>query len=306
MSENLRAISGAGDDAAARKSPSATENGGGDAANRPAAVAARGWPDILFRVFSGISDDRVLANAAAVAFYALLAVFPGIAALVSIYALFADPTSIARHLDILSGVLPGGAAEVIRNQLNRLAAQGRTTLGVSFLVGLVVSLWSANGGVKALFDALNVVYGQREQRSFLRLNGISLVLTAAMIGFVIVALAGIVALPAALLYLPGFVGSVLNYARWPVLFVMVALALDLIYRYGPSRTEPRWRWITWGSAFAAVAWLVVSALFSWYAADFGSFNRTYGSLGAVIGFMMWMWLSISVILIGGKLNAEVE
>jgi membrane protein len=284
----------------------AIEDGSGRSADKPSDIPARGWKDIILRLYRGIGDDRILANAAAVAFYALLALFPGIAALVSIYGLFADPASIEQHLGSVSGILPGGAVDVIRDQLNRLAAQPRGTLGVSFVVGLVVSLWSANGGIKALFDALNVVYGEKEKRSFVRLNALSLTFTLAMIGFLIVALACIVALPVALNYLPGFVGQILDYARWPVLLVIVALALACIYRYGPSRTEPRWRWISWGSAFAALAWLGFSAIFSHYAAHFGNFNKTYGSLGAVIGFMMWMWLSVVVILVGAKLNAEVE
>ncbi len=261
---------------------------------------------MLLGVYRSIADDRILANAAAVTFYALLALFPGIAALVSIYALFADPRSIAQHLDAVSSVLPSGAIDVIRDQLNRIADQPPETLGISFIVGLFVSLWSANGGIKALFDALNVVYGEKEERSFLGLNAVSLMFTAAMIVFLVVALACLVALPVTLNYLPGFVGQILEYVRWPGLLVLANLALTFIFRFGPSRTEARLRWVSWGGAFSAVGWLVASSLFSWYAANFGSFNKTYGSLGAVICFMMWMWLSVIVVLIGAKLNAELE
>jgi membrane protein len=282
------------------------DDGRGRSAEKPSDIPARGWKDILWRVYAGISDDRILANAAAVTFYTLLALFPAIAALVSIYGFFADPASIQQHLDSMSGVLPGGAIDVIRDQLSRLAAEPRGTLGLSFLLGLIISLWSANGGIKALFDALNAVYEEKEKRSFFRLNAVTLGFTVAMIGFLIAALACIVALPVALNYLPGFVGFVLNVVRWPVMLVLVALALACIYRYAPSRDEPKWRWITWGSALAALAWLGFSAVFSFYAGNFGTFNKTYGSLGAVIGFMMWMWLSVAVILIGAKLNAEIE
>ena len=282
------------------------DEGRGRSAEKPSDIPARGWKDILWRVYAGISDDRILANAAAVTFYALLALFPAIAALVSIYGFFADPASIEQHLDSISGVMPGGATDVIRDQLKRLTAQPRGTLGIRFLIGFVISLWSANGGIKALFDALNVVYEEKEKRSFFRLNAVTLAFTLAMIGFLIAALACIVALPVALNYLPGFVGFVLNIVRWPVMLVLVALALACIYRYGPSRDEPKWRWITWGSVLAALAWLGFSAIFSFYAGNFGTFNKTYGSLGAVIGFMMWMWLSVAVILVGAKLNAETE
>lgn len=282
------------------------ERGHGRSAATPAEIPKRGWKDILLRVYGGIGDDRVLANAGAVTFFALLALFPGITALVSIYGLFADAGSIAKQLDTLSGILPGGAIEVIRDELTRLTEQGPGKLGVGFLFGLVVSLWSANGGIKALFDALNSVYEETEKRSFIRLNAISLGFTAGMIVFLVVAITGVVALPAILKYLPGFVAMIVDLARWPLMAVMVAVALACIYRYGPSRDAPQWRWISWGSAFAAVGWLAASALFSFYAANFGTFDKTYGSLGAVIGFMMWMWISVIVILLGGKLNAEIE
>ena len=277
-------------------------------AEAPSEIPALGRKDILLRVYNGISDDRILANAAGVTYYALLALFLGIAAVVSIYGLFADPNSIVGQVDTMAGFAPGGAIDIIRDQLTRLSAQGSTKLGVSFLIGLVISLWSANSGIKALFDSLNVVYEEEEKRSFIRLNAVTLTFTIVTVAFLLIALACVVAFPVMLNHLPapGVTGRLLNTARWPILLVLVALGLTLIYRYGPSRTEPRWQWITWGSAFAAVIWLAASALFSWYAANFGSFNKTYGSLGAIIGFMTWMWLSIIVVLVGAKLNAEIE
>ena len=275
-------------------------------AGRPPNVEPPGWKEILLRVYRGISDDRILANAAAVTFYALLALFPAIAALVSVYGIFADPGMIEQQLDSLSMILPGGALEVIRGQLHRLVAQPSGTLSVSFVLGLIISLWSANGAIKAMFDALNVVYEEREDRGFFKLNAVTLAFTVTMIALVLMALGAIVVIPVALDYLPGFVGFVLDIARWPVMLVLVALALACIYRFGPSRNEAEWRWVTWGSGFAALTWLGFSAIFSFYAGHFGNFNATYGSLGAVIGFMTWMWLSVAVILIGGKLDAEIE
>jgi membrane protein len=277
--------------------------GKGLATDKPA-ISRRDWKDITLHIYRSIGDDRILANAAAVTFYALLALFPALTALVSIYGLFADPASIEQHLNLLSGFLPNGALNVINDELNRLASQPRGALSIGFIVGLIVSLWSANGGIKAMFDALNVVYGENEQRSFIRLNLVSLSFTMAVIVFVMIALLCLVAIPVVLDYLPGFIGQVLDYTRWPVMLVIVACALGCIYRYGPSRKEPHW--VTWGSAGAALAWLGFSAIFSFYAANFGSFDKTYGSLGAVIGFMMWFWLSVIVILVGGKLNAALE
>ena len=277
-------------------------------AEGPSEIPRLGWKDILLRVYNGISDDRILANAASVAYYVLLALFPGIAALVSIYGLFADPIMMISHVDAVAGFAPGGAIDIVRDQLTRLSAQGSTTLGVSSLVGLVISLWSANSAIKALFDSLNVVYEEKEKRSFVRFNLVTLSFTIVTIAFLLIALSFIIVLPVALNYLPlpGVTTLLLEIGRWPILLLLVTLGLTLIYRYGPCRAEPRWQWITWGSAFAAIVWLTASVLFSWYAANFGSFNKTYGSLGAVIGFMTWVWLSIIVVLIGAKFNAEIE
>ncbi|WP_334380966.1 MULTISPECIES: YihY/virulence factor BrkB family protein [unclassified Bradyrhizobium] len=167
---------------------------------------------------------------------------------------------------------------------------------------------SANAAMKSVFDTLNIVYAETEARSLIKLNAISLAFTAAGIVFALVAIAVLVVLPSALKYLGlSELTEFLVWAgRWPVLFAVLTLALAFAYRYAPSREKPRWQWITWGSAFAAFAWIAVSMLFSWYAANFGSFNRTYGSLGAVIGFVTWIWLSAIVILIGAELNAEME
>jgi membrane protein len=275
-------------------------------AERPSDIPARGWKDILWRVYNGLGEDRILMNAGGVTFYALLALFPAITALVSIYGLFSDPGQITNQLDMLYGILPGGGMTVIEEQLTRLAAQDSGSLTFGLVFGLLVSLWSANGGMKALFDALNVVYGQEERRSFLRLNAISLTFTLAMLCFAMIALAAIIAVPVILPALPDFLGTVINWARWPVMAVLIAVVLALIYRYGPNRDAPKLRWISWGSVLAAVGWLVFSAAYSFYAANFGTFNETYGSLGAAIGFMLWIWLSVTVILLGGKLNASIE
>ena len=228
--------------------------------------------------------------------------------MISIYGLFADPASVANHLDTIANVAPGGAIDLIREEMTRLASQGGATLGVSFLVSLAISLWTANSGVKAIFDALNIVYGEDEKRSFLKLNAITLSVTLGIVVFILLTLAAIIAVPVALTYipLPGVTALVVKIGRWPILFALVTTALAVLYKYGPSRTEPRWRWITWGSVSAAIVWLAASALFSWYVASFGSYNKTYGSLGAVVGFMTWIWISIIVVLLGAKLNAEME
>jgi membrane protein len=222
--------------------------------------------------------------------------------------LFADPGAIAAHLNEVSGFVPSGALDVARDQLARVASKGDRALGFTFAIGLGVSLWSANAAMKSLFDTLNIVYGEDEKRGFIKLNAISLAFTVAAVAFMLVAIAAVAVLPIALTYigLTDFTDFLLRIARWPALFIGLAVALSLIYRFGPSREAPRWRWITSGSAMAALLWLAASAIFSFYAANFGNFDATYGSLGAVIGFMMWLWISAIVVLLGAELNAEIE
>lgn len=284
------------------------EAGRGRGAEHPGEIPARGWKDIALRIHRGIGADRILAISAGVVFFMLLAIFPGIAGLIALYGLFADPVTIGRHLDLMAGVVPGGGLEIIRGEVERLTAQPQQRLGLAMIASLAISLWSANGGMKALFDALNVVYHESEKRGFIALNALSLAFTLGTIAFMLMAIVVITVLPVALEYVGLSRGTelLLRIGRWPALLLVVSLAIALIYRYGPSRDEPQWTWISPGSALAALLWLVASLAFSWYAENFGSYNKTYGSLGAVIGFMTWMWISTIVILVGAKLNAEIE
>ena len=294
-------------------SPHTTEQtvnaeGRGRRATAPSEIPARGWKDILLRVYSNISKHRILALAAGMTYYSILAIFPAIAALVAVYGLFSDPSTIARHLDQLGGFLPSGAIDVAREQLTRVGSKGSQTLGLTFLVGLGVSLWSANAAMKSLFDTLNIVHNEEEKRGFVKLNAISLSFTVGGVLFVVAAIGSIVVVPLILNY-AGFSDwgdLLLRTGRWPAMFLTLTFALAIIYRYGASREAPRWRWITWGSAIAALVWLIVSGLFSWYATNFGKFNETYGSLGAVVGFMTWLWISAIVILLGAEIDAEME
>ena len=286
----------------------AREPGRGRQANTPEEIPPRGWRDVLWRVFWAIPEDRILSTSGSVAFFALLAIFPGIAAIVSLYGLFADSSTIGTHLSLLSGFLPGGVLQLIAEQVTLISRQGNETLGTAFVVGLLIALGSANSGIAALFDALNVVYDEREKRSLRRFYATTFLFTLAGIVFVLVAITGVVVLPIVL----KFVGLttttewLLAILRWPILFVTLVVSLACIYRYGPSRRDARWRWVTWGSILGALLWMSASMLFSWYVATFDSYNKTYGSLGAGVGFMVWLWLSAVIVLLGGELNAEME
>jgi membrane protein len=288
-----------------------TTDRSGDARGRhaqtPTQIPPAGWRDVALRVFHGISKNRITTIAGGVTFFVLLALFPGLAGLISLYGLIADSSTINQHLSNLDGVLPEGAMQILREQLQQLTSQPPQKLGFATLASLAISLWSANGGIKAIFEGLNSVYEEDEKRSFIKLNAISLALTMGALAFVIVALLTITVVPTVLSFvgLPS-VSEIVNYARWPALLVVASLMIATIYRFGPSREQPQWRWISPGSIFAAVTWIAASLLFSWYTSHFGSYNKTYGSLGAAVGFMTWIWISTMVILIGAKLNAELE
>jgi membrane protein len=291
-------------------SDNAGENAGGDRgrhARTPWQIERRGWKDIFLRIYDSLGKDRLVAVAAGIAFYSLLALFPAIAALVSLYGFFADPATIADHIGTIADFVPGGGVDVIQGQIDHVASQGRQALGLTFLFSFLVSLWSANKGTKAMFDALNVVYHEEEKRGFFKLNALSLLFTIGGVVFVLVALGVIIVLPLALDFIGlGQTADLIDILRWPVLFAAIAFALAVVYRYGPSRDKAQWRWVSWGSVLAAFLWIAASILFSWYAENFGSFNKTYGSLGAVIGFMTWIWLSALVVLLGAELDAEME
>jgi membrane protein len=274
----------------------------------PWQIPWKGWKDILLRTYQQMNDDRLLAVAAGVVFYGLLALFPAITALVSSYALFAKGSTINEHLSSLGSFLPGGTMDIVKDQADRVLAKGDVKLGTAFLFSFLLAVWSANGGIKAVIDALNVAYEEKEKRGFFKLNAVSLAFTFGGLIAVLVAIGAIVALPLVLsaMGLNSVTDAIIRYGRWPVLVLMILLGLAVLYRYAPSRRSPQWKWISVGSAFATVAWLIGSALLSFYLANYGHYDATYGSLGAAIGLMVWMWMSAIVILLGAELNAEIE
>jgi membrane protein len=286
----------------------AVEPGRGRRARGPLQIPWRGWKDVCVRTYLEVQNDRLLALAAGVAFYSLVALFPAIAAGVSVYALFSDAASIGKHLSIAADIVPAGALDILSVEIARIAGKSDGRLTFGFLLGLGIALWSANAGMKAIFDALNIIYDEDEKRGLIRLNVESLVFTVCAIAGAGLAIALVVVFPL-LLAAFGITSAdhpVIGYLRWPVMFVAVIIALAVLYRYGPSRRLAKWRWISVGSVFAAVVWLAVSALFSWYLGNFANYNATYGALGAVVGLMMWMWLSVIVVLVGAELNSEIE
>ncbi|HWL82896.1 MAG TPA: YihY/virulence factor BrkB family protein [Roseomonas sp.] len=277
-------------------------------AREPSQIPPRGWWSILKRSAIEANNDRVMTEAAGITFYALLSLFPALTAMVSIYGLFADPQTVQEHVSMLAGFVPGGGMDIINEQLQRVTTSQTGALGFGAIAGLLAALWSSNQGTKAMFDALNIVYEEEEKRSFIYRTFITLAFTLGALLFMLLAVTAIVVLPVVLNFI-GFGSSaewLLRIARWPLLLLGITVLLAALYRFGPSREKARWRWVTWGSAFAAITWALLSAGFSFYVSHFGNYDATYGSLGAVIGFMTWMWLSGIVVLFGAELNAEME
>jgi membrane protein len=264
--------------------------------------------DVLKVTLAEASKDRIPAVAAGATFFVLLALFPAVASVVSLYGLFADRASIAHVVDTAAPFLPGGAVMVLDTELHRLVAQKPEKLNFAFFAGLAVAIWSASGGVKTLSDGLNVAYEVRETRSFLRLIVHALLITIACILLATCLIALAVVLPAELARLPIrrellFAWTVL---RWPAAFLCCVVMQDILYKIGPDRQHTKWRWISWGSAIASLLWILGTLLFAWYAQNFGSYDRVYGDLGAAVGFLTWIWLSLVILLAGAELNCEIE
>jgi membrane protein len=274
----------------------------------PSEIPARGWKDVGWRVWSEISEDRVMLIAAGATFYLLLALFPALTAFVSVYGFVADPATIADQISYLGGLLPSGGLEIIQGQLKSLATQNDDALTVGFLTGLAIALWSANNGVKTLFEAMNIAYEETEKRGFFMLNLISFAFTlgAIFIAIAMITMVGVVPAALAFLSLDRWAELLISLLRWPVLLIAIFLGITLIYRFGPSRTRAKWRWLNWGAVIATIVWVIASIGFSFYLQNFANYNATYGSLGAVIGLMMWTWISVIILIVGAEINAEIE
>lgn len=284
------------------------DSGRGRKARSPREVPGAGWRDILLRVKRRISHDRLSIVAAGVAFYALMAVFPALVALVALYGLAFDPQQVSEQMAALGGMLPRQASDILLGQLHDLVRTDSTALGIGAIVGVLVALWSASAGIRTAMQALNVAYNEEEKRGFIRFYATALLLTLVALVGVGLVIAIIVALPIAMKFI-GFGSLAENlvlFVRWPIVALAVLLGLAILYRYGPSREAPRWEWVSHGALLATVLWLIGSILFSLYVSHFGSYNKTYGSAGAVVILLTWFLLSAYVVLIGAEINAESE
>ena len=274
----------------------------------PREIPVRGLKDVLFRVKDQIAADNLSVVAAGVAFYAMLAVFPALAALVSLYGLAIDPSDLGEQFLAVSGLLPADAADIINSQLQEIVTAADGSLGLGALLGLALTIWSSTKGVKALFMALNIAYDEQEERGFIKLNLMAIGFTLAGILLVIVLLTMIAGIPVVIqaMKLGPAVEWSLSILRWPLVALILIVAVGLLFRFGPSRRDAQMQWLTWGAAGATLLWIAGSMLFSWYVSSFGDYNKTYGALGAVIVLLMWFYISAYIVLLGAELNAELE
>lgn len=276
--------------------------------DRAVAIPMRQWKDVALRVRAQSGDDRIAMMSASVAFYAMLAIVPSLIAIVTLYGLVADPSDVRRQMESLSELLPEEARVLLEGQLSAIVGQPGRQLGLGLLASLAGALWASSGGMLALMRAVSVAHGTDEERSFVALRGRAMALTLGAIGFAMAVVAAIGVLPAlfAFVGLRDEVRTLLVVARWPLLAVLAALALSLLYRYAPCRPPARWRWVTVGSALATVVWLATTGLFSVYVANFGSYNETYGALGGVVVLLLWLDLTAFAILIGAEIDAAID
>jgi len=269
------------------------------------------WKAVALDTYREINDDRVLALAAGVVFYGLLALFPAITAFVSSYALFAKAATVGEHLNALAELMPEGAFSVVQEQVGRIVSSTTGGLSFAFAFGLAFAIWSANAGVKAIIDALNIVYGVKDRRSFLALNAVALLFTVGSIVAALIIVGAVVVTPLALSVATryGFITQVetlLPLLRWPFVWLLMMTALSILYRFGPDRDRPRWQWLSAGTVAAVAVWTLGSAALSLYLSDFADYDATYGTLGAGIGLMMWLWISAIAVLIGAEINSVIE
>lgn len=275
-------------------------------ADTPAAIPAAGWKAIALRTKDQVKSDSVSILAGGVAFYSVLALFPAMVALLSIYGLVSDPADVTRQIDELSAGLPDEVRRLLVDQLQSVASTSSSSLTVGLLFSVLAAAWAASKGMKALMEAINVAYDEDETRGFVKVRLVAYGFTLGGVLLVVLTVFAITALPALGEHLGPAGRLTASIVRWPFLAAVMLLGLAIIYRYAPARRNARWQWVTPGSLTAGLLWVVGSVLFAVYVNNFGSYNDTYGSIGAVVVLMLWLYLTAFVVLLGAELNGEAE
>ena len=277
-------------------------------AETPTEISAKGWKDIALRVKAELASDHVGLIAAGVAFYALMAIFPAITALMALGGLVLEPAEVTAQLESLAEMMPKEAAQIILDQAVAVAGSEEAGLGLAFIIGLALAIYSASKGMGSLMEGLNVAYDEEETRGFIARTLWTLALTVFLIVGLILGLLAALAVPAILgfIALPDWLETLLALLRWIVLALMTVGGLAVLYRYGPSRDNAEWKWLSPGAIAASVIWIAASVGFSIYVSNFGSYNESFGSMAGVIILLMWLWISAFIVLLGAEFNAEME
>jgi membrane protein len=292
-----------------RAIPTSDSGGGwvpGSQAVGPVQVPARGWWQIVRRAFAESSADNVSMLAGGVAFFGFLAIIPGLIALVSLYGLVADPAQVAATIEGVSEGLPASAQSLVADQISSVVSAGSGSLTTGLVISVLAALFTASSGTQNLMAAINIAYDETEGRGAVRLRALALALTAGAIVFLVVAIV-LVAVAPVLLDALGTAGRLLGQVvRWVLLVGLVVVGLAVVYRLAPDRDAPRFRWVTPGSIAATILWIVGSVAFSFYVDNFGSYNKTYGALAGIVVFLLWLYLTSYIVLLGAEINSEAE
>lgn len=277
-------------------------------ARSPLAFTRRDWWYVCKDAGKEMQHDNVAIIAAGVAFFTMLAIFPLITACLSIYGYIANPVTVQTQLESVSSLLPDQAWDILNSQITAVVSAPDAQLGLGIAIGLLIALWSAGAGIRAIMRALNIAYDEKEKRSLTTFYILAGMFTLSVTVFLWIALAVIVGVPALLTFikLEGLAATVTQYLPWTILIALFGFAVAILYQYGPSRRPAKLRWVLPGCAFATLSWILISATFSWFVSSFGTYNKTYGSLSAAIILLMWFWLTSLVIIVGAEINAAME
>jgi membrane protein len=278
----------------------------------PTALPRESWKETLKRTVLEFKDDKMQHWAAALTYYAVLSIFPALLVMVSLVGLFADPNRVTSVLtDTVSQLGPETAAKTFQGPIEAITSN-RGAAGVVFVIGIVASLWSASGYVSAFSDAANVIYEVEEGRPFWKLKPLQLAVTlvlillAAFVALALVLTGPIVGALGSSLGIGDTVLTVWRFAKWPAMLVLVLVIFGVLYYASPNARVTGVRWVTAGAIIALLAWIFASIVFALYVANFGSYDKTYGALGGMVVFLLWMWITNMAILLGAELNAETE
>jgi membrane protein len=280
------------------------------APDSPTDLGKQGWFGVLKRTFKEFSDDNLTDWAAALTYYGVLAIFPALLVLVSVLGLIG--TSATQPLiDNLSKVAPGPAKDIFTNAIKNLQS-GQGAAGILFIVGLAGALWSASGYIAAFMRASNAIYDMEEGRPIWKTLPVRVGLTVLLLLLLAISALGVVLTGGLAEKVGSLIGlgdtavTVWQIAKWPVLLIIVSFMFALLYWAAPNVKQPGFRWISPGSVLAVIGWIIASVAFAFYVANFASYNKTYGALGGVIVFLVWLWISNIMVLLGAEFNAELE